>query len=251
MKFGVLQFFSWPERRVPLPTVYERAMQRIAIMDQSGYDAVWLAEHHFTSYSVCPSVHLMGLWDGRYWHFEAVEVLPKPLQQPHPPSWIAAGSPDAVCWAGSRGYSIMLGPHTHYTDIARRHEMYRQELEAHGHTIAGRDILITRLIAVAETEPAAENVARRGAQWLLASYVNPTKAPNALASLTSRRDPSRTPFDPVAQYLDGVVVYGTPERVCDELQRLHEEMFLDYLLCALLSHASFMMFTEKVLPRLL
>ena len=61
MKFGVLQFFSWPERRVPLPTVYERAMQRIEIMDQTGYDAVWLAEHHFTSYSVCPSVHMMGL----------------------------------------------------------------------------------------------------------------------------------------------------------------------------------------------
>jgi len=33
MKFGVLQFFSWPERRVPLPTVYERALQRIEIMD--------------------------------------------------------------------------------------------------------------------------------------------------------------------------------------------------------------------------
>src|SRR5712664_3540894 len=61
MKFGVLQFFSWPERRVPLPTVYERALQRIAIMDKTGYDAVWLAEHHFTSYSVCPSVHLMGM----------------------------------------------------------------------------------------------------------------------------------------------------------------------------------------------
>ena len=60
MKFGVLQFFSWPERRVALPTVYERAMERIEIMDQTGYDAVWLAEHHFSSFSVCPSVHVMG-----------------------------------------------------------------------------------------------------------------------------------------------------------------------------------------------
>lgn len=30
-------------------------------MDQGGYDAVWLAEHHFSTYSVCPSVHLMGM----------------------------------------------------------------------------------------------------------------------------------------------------------------------------------------------
>jgi alkanesulfonate monooxygenase SsuD/methylene tetrahydromethanopterin reductase-like flavin-dependent oxidoreductase (luciferase family) len=61
MKFGVLQFFSWPERRVPLREVYRRAIERIEIMDRGGYDAVWLAEHHFSTYSVCPSVHIMGM----------------------------------------------------------------------------------------------------------------------------------------------------------------------------------------------
>ena len=61
MKVGVLQFFSWPERRVPIGQVYERALERIVVMDRAGYDAVWLAEHHFTTYSVCPSVHLMAL----------------------------------------------------------------------------------------------------------------------------------------------------------------------------------------------
>src|SRR4030088_1494198 len=29
-------------------------------MDRTGYDAVWLAEHHFSSFSVCPSVHMIG-----------------------------------------------------------------------------------------------------------------------------------------------------------------------------------------------
>jgi alkanesulfonate monooxygenase SsuD/methylene tetrahydromethanopterin reductase-like flavin-dependent oxidoreductase (luciferase family) len=46
-------------------------------------------------------------------------------------------------------------------------------------------------------------------------------------------------------------VYGTPEKVVDDLQRLGEEMFLDYLLAAPLSHESFVLFTEKVLPKLL
>ena len=330
MKFGVLQFFSWPERRVSLPTVYERALQRVDLMDRTGYDAVWLAEHHFTTYSVCPSVHMMGMhvagrtkhlrigtgislaafyhplrlaeevalldvlsggrvnwgagrgfdptefkafnvppeestarfreavaivlaawktdrlhWSGRYWHFEDIEVLPKPLQQPHPPTWVAVGSPDAVCWAGAQGYSIMIGPHAHYLDMARRYEMYKKELEAHGHTIAGRDIPMARLLAVAETDREAEEVARRGAQWLVGSYINPTKAATAAAVATARH------ADPIDYYLDGVVTYGSPERVLDEIHRLQEEMFLEYLLCAPLSHASFMLFTEKVLPRLL
>ena len=61
MKVGVLQFFSWADRKVPLTSIYEMALERIRIMDQTGYDAVWLAEHHFTGYSVCPSVHMMGV----------------------------------------------------------------------------------------------------------------------------------------------------------------------------------------------
>ena len=60
MKVGVLQFFGWLDRSVPLDSIYRMALERIAIMDAAGYDAVWLAEHHFSSFSVCPSVHMMG-----------------------------------------------------------------------------------------------------------------------------------------------------------------------------------------------
>ncbi|MEM7253538.1 MAG: LLM class flavin-dependent oxidoreductase [Pseudomonadota bacterium] len=61
MKFSVLQFFAWTRRSVPLKTIYDRAMDRIGVMERTGYDSVWLAEHHFTDYSVCPSVHMMGM----------------------------------------------------------------------------------------------------------------------------------------------------------------------------------------------
>ena len=47
MKVGILQFFGWRDRSIPLPSVYEAALERFAIMDSAGYDAVWLAEHHF------------------------------------------------------------------------------------------------------------------------------------------------------------------------------------------------------------
>src|SRR5579863_7826223 len=60
MKVGILQFFGWRDRSVPLGSVYDTALERFSIMDEAGYDAVWLAEHHFSSFSVCPSVHMMG-----------------------------------------------------------------------------------------------------------------------------------------------------------------------------------------------
>jgi alkanesulfonate monooxygenase SsuD/methylene tetrahydromethanopterin reductase-like flavin-dependent oxidoreductase (luciferase family) len=333
VKFGVLQFFSWPERRVSLPTVYDRALQRVEIMDRAGYDAVWLAEHHFSGYSVCPSVHMMGVhvanhttririgmavslaafyhplrlaeevalldvlsggrvnwgagrgfdptefrvfgvpleesaprfqeaveiaiaawksdrlsWSGRYWRFEDVEVLPKPLQRPHPPVWLAAGSTEAIGWAARHGYSILLGPHQTFAENAANRERYRRELEANGHSLVGRDLPIARLVAVAESDEAAEEIARAGVQWIAGSYINPTKAsgitPHGHAMTMGERER-------MERYISACVIHGRPERVVDQIERLRTEMYLDYLMIAPLSHSSFMLFTEQVLPRFL
>ncbi len=329
MKAGVLQFFSWPERRVPLETVYERALQRIDIMDQTGYDAVWLAEHHFSTYSVCPSVHLMGIhvagrtsnlrigtavslaafyhplrlaeevalldvlsggrvnwgagrgfdmtefrafdvpreesyprfreavdivleawrkdritYHGEYFHFDDIEVLPKPMQKPHPPVWLASTSPEAIAWSGERGYTIMLDPHSPHRDIAAKREVYRETLEKFGHSIEGREIPMARLLAIAETASEAEQIARNGASWTVSAYANPSQRGGV-------RGAFETDGDPVERYMKDVVIHGTPDAVADKIEQLREEMFLDYLLCAPLSHSSFMLFTEKVLPRFL
>ena len=60
MQVGVLQFFGWRDRKIPREDGYARALERVRVMDETGYDAIWLAEHHFSGYSVCPSVHVMG-----------------------------------------------------------------------------------------------------------------------------------------------------------------------------------------------
>lgn len=334
VKVGVLQFFSWPERRVPLPVVYERALQRIEVMDRTGYDAVWLAEHHFSTYSVCPSVHLMGMqvaarttrlrigtavtlaafhhplriaeevalldvlsggrvnwgagrgfdrteydafdvaegdsyplfrenvevvlaawrnerldFEGRFHRFEGVEVLPKPLQAPHPPTWLAASSPEAVEWSASQGHSILMDPHSSHAEIARKRELWRSTLEAAGFAAAGRDVPIARLVAVAGTERQAEEVARRGATWMIGSYANPAKASVVRPDVTETGPPG-SQRDPVERYVDDVIVWGTPSAVVDQLQELAESLPLGYLLAAPLSHQSFELLTDHVLPRI-
>lgn len=322
MKVGILQFFSWPERRVPLPTVYERALQRIEIMDQTGYDAVWLTEHHFNDYSVCPSIPVMGAYAaartkrlrigsgvtlaafyhplrlaeeialldilsggrvnwgagrgfdahefgvfgvpieesrerfheavdivvsawvndrvtyrGRHFSFEDVEVLPKPLQRPHPPMWVAAGSFEALEWAAASGYSVLIGPHATHKEVALQHQFYREKLAVHGHSSTGRDLPVALLLAIAPSDAEAAEVARQGAQWLLKTYIDP-KAIGAQG-------------DPVQRYMDSVIVHGTAERVIDKLARLRDETQMNYVIGAPLSHGTFQAFTEKVLPKLL
>ena len=325
MKFAVLQFFSWPGRRGDLKRVYDRAFERVLMMDQNGFDAVWVAEHHFSTYSVCPSVHIMGThlaaktknlrigtgvslaafydplrlaeevalldvlsdgrvnwgagrgfdatefkafgvpkeesyprfrenvdivlkawtsdrltYDGQYHHYEDVEVLPKPLQSPHPPVWMAASSPEAIRWAAGKGFSIMMDPHSSTADIASKRELYHETLEANGHEVGGRDIPVARLLAIAPTDEQAKRVAEAGAQWTTASYV---KGPMQL-------DQSGKARDPVQRYVEDVIVWGSPENVADKITKLNEEAYVDYLLCAPLSHQSFVLFVEEVLPRL-
>src|SRR5579864_4982469 len=329
MKFAVLQFFSWPERRVDLATVYARALERIEIMDRSGYDAVWLAEHHFSDFSVCPSVHMVGTmaaaratrlrigtgvslapfyhplrlaeevalldvlsggrvnwgagrgfarvefenfgvmpeestarfreaveivlraWTeeklhfaGAHFRFDGVEVLPKPVQQPHPPVWMAATSEGALDWAAGNGFSILMDPHAAASDIGRKRRYYAEHLAAAGFSLAGRDLPVARLMALGDSAAEAEAVARRGAQWIVDSYFGAAHRPVGVA------DPNAPGADPVRRCLDDVILHGTAEAVLDQILRLREEIGLDYLLCAPLSHATFMMLTEQILPRL-
>jgi alkanesulfonate monooxygenase SsuD/methylene tetrahydromethanopterin reductase-like flavin-dependent oxidoreductase (luciferase family) len=79
----------------------------------------------------------------------------------------------------------------------------------------------------------------------VASYSHPTRR-------AGPPPPHHVPgVDPVERYLDEVVIRGTPERVLDTVAELRETIGLDYLMCAPLSHRSFTLFTERVLPKLL
>jgi alkanesulfonate monooxygenase SsuD/methylene tetrahydromethanopterin reductase-like flavin-dependent oxidoreductase (luciferase family) len=329
VKVGVLQFFGWLDRSVPLSSIYDMALERITVMDTAGYDAVWLAEHHFSGFSVCPSVHMMGVmaaartkrlrigtavslapfynplrlaeevalldvlsggrvnwgagrgfersefkafgipgdesasrfheavdivlkawtneklsYAGKYYSYDGVEVLPKPLQTPHPPVWVAATSTPAIEWAAAKGFSILMDPHSSRADLMRKRRHYGEQLAAAGYSETGRVIPMARLIAIDETADKARGVARRAADWTLTSYVGPSHS-------THHRQEVRTfgGKDPVDFYLEDVMLHGTVEMVADQIRAL-ADAGMTYLMAAPLSRRSFNLLTDKVLPRI-
>jgi alkanesulfonate monooxygenase SsuD/methylene tetrahydromethanopterin reductase-like flavin-dependent oxidoreductase (luciferase family) len=56
---------------------------------------------------------------GHFWQFEALTLYPRPVQQPHPPIWVAGTSPQGLGWAGRQGYHIMTVGHPHPPDKVR------------------------------------------------------------------------------------------------------------------------------------
>ncbi len=332
MKVGLLQFFSWTGR-IPVSTVYERAMDRVAMMEDSAYDCIWLAEHHFTTYSVCPSVTLMGTYiaarttrlrigtavtlnayyhplrlaeelsmldvfsrgrlnwgsgrgfdpteyrlfgvtrddvydrfretadivqkawtnerfshHGTYYDYDDVMVLPPPFQQPHPPVYLAATSPDSIRKAAADGYTIMLDPHASNGEIAYKRRLYQEEMEAHGHLVGDRDLPILRYVALAETHAEAEDVARHSSAWTVGAYANPNKSGAPREQIPGHeRDPN---LDPVERYLHDVAIVGTAAEVVDRFKELEATIPMNYLMLAPMSQDTFLRFTRDVLPKL-
>jgi alkanesulfonate monooxygenase SsuD/methylene tetrahydromethanopterin reductase-like flavin-dependent oxidoreductase (luciferase family) len=49
-------------------------------------------------------------YHGRHFRLERVDILPHVLQEPHPPLWTAAVSPESFAWAAEQGLNVLVGP---------------------------------------------------------------------------------------------------------------------------------------------
>ncbi len=98
-------------------------------------------------------------FDGRFYHFKDFLVTAKPLQRPHPPIWYGAPNADAIGWAAPRGVNVVsLGPAARARDIATRYRGEWAALRRKGDDLPM--IGITRHIVVADTDAAAQRIAR-------------------------------------------------------------------------------------------
>jgi len=157
---------------------------------------------------------------------------------------MAASSDAAIDWAAGRGFSILMDPHSASAEIGRKRRRYAEKLAAAGFSEAGRDIPVARLIALDRNPEKALAVARDGAEWIVNSYLGAQHRPVMQSGFVPEG------IDPIRRYIDEVILHGTPAAVAEQIQRLREEIGIDYLLCAPLSHQTFLLLTDDVLPRL-
>jgi alkanesulfonate monooxygenase SsuD/methylene tetrahydromethanopterin reductase-like flavin-dependent oxidoreductase (luciferase family) len=93
---------------------------------------------------------------GRFYTFPSVTVLPRPLQQPHPPIWIAALSAESFRYAIEHDHHLLSTVFRDPVDkVAEKVELYRRVLKDAGKTEDDTDLGILRIAYVAETDTAA------------------------------------------------------------------------------------------------
>ena len=170
---------------------------------------------------------LKGLWagdyehNGEFWTFPTSTSVPKTLQQPHPPIWVAARSPITFDYAVQNNCHVMSWPLTRPFAEA---ELYRSQLDE---SIAKHPDSSRPTFALMRHTALYENTAGRDAaitaiQTVLGQFENlfrnlgdvnngfPKQIP--LAELTDREQYN-------ADMLEENLMFGSPEAVIAKLKR--------------------------------
>jgi alkanesulfonate monooxygenase SsuD/methylene tetrahydromethanopterin reductase-like flavin-dependent oxidoreductase (luciferase family) len=151
---------------------------------------------------------------GRIFNYENVNVLPKPVQRPHPRIWVGATrNEDTFREAGARGYDLMTVPFVHPSTDALRGlvKLYRDALSRSDHDFVGREVLGKFHIYVSDSY---ERGVREAAPYMK-NYSDIHHSVDPGRRLTSR--------DIGSDMARGFIIVGDPERCSDTIQRWHEE----------------------------
>lgn len=118
------------------------------------YNAFAVPRHRRVSrYLECLEV-MRRLWTqetvdfhGEHFQLEGAQMTLRPIQQPHPPIWVAANGDAAIQRAARRGYTWYVNPHATYGNIQRQVALYHQTAQA-AHSAAPQELPIARELYV-------------------------------------------------------------------------------------------------------
>jgi alkanesulfonate monooxygenase SsuD/methylene tetrahydromethanopterin reductase-like flavin-dependent oxidoreductase (luciferase family) len=163
-------------------------------------------------------------WQGHSFSMPERAILPKPLQQPHPPMWVAITSPGTEIDAAERGLGALGLTFTGFAEQELRVKAYKQRIvscEPVGAFVNDRVNTVNFLFCHEDSDYAVERgtrlqqtFAQVGGQFLSAREAVPARAYQSGALLpqlrqTVTRSDGRVP--------EGLTV-GNPQRVIDVLK---------------------------------
>jgi natural product biosynthesis luciferase-like monooxygenase protein len=165
---------------------------------------------------------------GRFWQFEDVHSMPRPLQQPHPPIWVAAISTEESFLSAARnGYHVMIVPYAggleHCSAMVR---LYREAWRDAGHEPGAEQVQMAFHAYLADTH--AEAV--RGFIPAMQTYLEVfTEAVSSWAGLRTEQYPGYEKLvtaisaqTPEGNLEKGYAFAGTPDEVIQQVRRMRE-----------------------------
>ena len=203
-------------------------------------------------------------FSGKFYEYDDLCVVPKPLQKPHPPIRIGATSADTFELVGRMGYPIFINPSRVATllDLKPLVAEFHSARKKAGHT-GTVDVGLRVPVYVAETKEKAYSEPKESTMFQMQRLINVVTQSIGDAGITAGDDRAaqaeRLKAMSYEDVLANTVVYGTPESVVDRLQQLQEELGLTQVIyevnfgCSVsLEHQikAVQLINEKVAPKL-
>ena len=183
---------------------------------------------------------------GKYWTVDPpVSVIPKPIQKPHPPMWVAATNPTTFGLAAERGLGVLcftLG--VELAQVAERINIYREGIRNArpvGQTI-NNQVSMNIMGLVSDDPYEAEHLAREAVLWyvrkgfeLVSSVAAASQTDESYKYLktASKFDPAKFTTDYYDFLKDGdLIAVGTPDeavRVASRYRELGADQVLFFL----------------------
>jgi alkanesulfonate monooxygenase SsuD/methylene tetrahydromethanopterin reductase-like flavin-dependent oxidoreductase (luciferase family) len=209
-------------------------------------------------------------WEGDYFVVPPRNVLPKPVQKPHPPLWMACTQPESFKIAGSRGLGALsfgfIAPGVLEASLG----LYRDSLKnaQPAGAFINNNFAATTFACVAPTDDEALEHGRPAAEFfqqslgiLFVPWAKKADVPpsyqyySSLAQMVEQRlaESDGTEFD--QQWESGAVCIGSPERVRKAVQQ-YADTGVDQLILMVqagrIPHESCMqtiqLFGEEIIP---
>lgn len=183
-------------------------------------------------------------FEGRHYHFQYVNVWPKPYQRPHPPVWIPSqGSAETIDWAAhpDRKYTY-LQTFSPLPAVEKFIGMYRETAEGYGYTASNDQLGWAVPVYVAETDEQARREAKEHIEVMRNKYLRmPMEMllPPGYLSLSSMQRvlgaKAHIQADAeIGMLIDnGMFLCGSPETVRQQIAEHHKKIGFGHLLTLL------------------
>lgn len=201
-------------------------------------------------------------YSGRFFNVEDICVVPKPVQQPHPPIRAAANSVETLEYMGRMGHPIFVATPTNpFPKLRQTLPVYRQARAQAGHPDnGGEDVTLALPVFVGEDRARIRRLMEPSINHYLqtvAAIYRAAVEKSGAAQIPERM--RRFGFVSYEQACESIAIFDTPQACLERLQRVREEFNIGRLICwfnigGMAPHLEVMrsmdLFAARVMPHL-
>jgi len=174
-------------------------------------------------------------YDGTFFQIDDLEVVPRPLQVPHPPIRVGVHSPESFAHIADLGLPIYSGTTTTpLPELRRCMGIYRERLAAAGHPWQDDQMALMFPVHVADTSRAAQDAMRPGVRQYYQNVETIfSRLPDSYGEHLPRLEAVRKTLAdlPYERFCRDQAIFGDAGEVVDRLQAARDELGLSQVIC--------------------